>query len=388
MAHISADRVKETTTTTGTGAITLAGAATGFRAFASVMAASDTCYYCIQGGAEWEIGLGTFNTTLARTTVLSSSNAGAAVNFSAGTKEVFIVAPAFALAEFEPSGALPFPGVAAEPTPPAAGIGLLYGRDIAGRMMPKWVGPSGVDYPLQSHIGFNNVRKWAGGATTAATTFASTVGTMPYTGASPTAPTIPALATTNLLTQTQRSTISTGATAGGLAYIRGNQQIIWRGNAAGRGGFLVIHRFALSGTLQAGLRCFAGIVDVAANPTNIDPVTTSTPGGIGLAVNANTGNWRLVNNVTGTARTSLDLGSSFPVNNTDIMELILFCAPNGSSIGYRVTNWSTGAQASGSLNTNIPANTTFMAPSVWITNNATAAAQTLDFISTYVETDY
>lgn len=93
MAHISADRVKETTTTTGTGALTLAGAVTGFRAFSAVMAASDTCYYCIVGGTEWEVGIGTYNTTLTRTDAgvfAGSSGAGTRVNFSAGTKDVFI----------------------------------------------------------------------------------------------------------------------------------------------------------------------------------------------------------------------------------------------------------------------------------------------------------
>lgn len=88
------DRVKETAATTGTGDFTLAGAATGFRTFASVLSTNDTCYYCIalQGGAEWEVGLGTYSAanTLTRTTVLSSSNAGSAVNFSAGTKDVFL----------------------------------------------------------------------------------------------------------------------------------------------------------------------------------------------------------------------------------------------------------------------------------------------------------
>lgn len=90
MAFISADRVKETTETTGTGAITLAGASAGYRSFASVMSAADTCHYCIVGNNEWEVGLGTYDTTLARTTVIASSNAGSAVNFSAGTKDVFI----------------------------------------------------------------------------------------------------------------------------------------------------------------------------------------------------------------------------------------------------------------------------------------------------------
>lgn len=293
----------------------------------------------------------------------------------------------FSGAELSINGAVQVVASSNEPSVPPANNGKLYAKDIAGRIVPKWIGPSGVDYVLQPHLGQNNIRIWRGGATTTATTFASIIGTMPYTGGSPTAPTIPALAATSIRNQTVRSTISTGTIAPSLAFIRANQLTIWRGNAAGFGGFYVVHRFSLS-TVQAGQRVFAGIVDVAANPTNIDPVTTTAPGGIGLAINANTGNWNLVNNATGVARTSTSLGASFPVNATDLLELALFSPPNGSGIGYRVTNLSSGAQASGNLTSNIPANTTFLAPSIWITNNATAAAATLDFVSTYVETDF
>lgn len=96
MAHIIADRVKETTTTTGTGALTLAGVEAGHRTFASQMSTSDTCFYCIDGGTEWEVGLGTYSgvNTLTRTTILTSSNSNSAVDFSAGTKLVFITHPA------------------------------------------------------------------------------------------------------------------------------------------------------------------------------------------------------------------------------------------------------------------------------------------------------
>ncbi len=276
---------------------------------------------------------------------------------------------------------------AQDPATPAAGYGRFYARSWAGRTVPYWRAPSGVSYALSPHLGENNIRAWRGGATLVATTFAATLGAMAYTGASPTAPTIPVLASTNLLTSTFRSTISTGATAGGLAYIRGNQSPVWRGNAADRGGFMVVHRFALSGTLLLGLRAFAGLVDVAANPANVDPTSTATPGGIGLATAASTGNWRLVNNVTGTARTALDLGASFPIDNTSLLELALWCAPNDTGISWQVTNLSTGASAIGKITTNIPAATTFLAPSVWVTNNTNAAAQTLDFVSCYVETD-
>jgi len=98
MALVLADRVRETTTTTGTGAITLAGAVTGCQAFSSAIGNTNTTYYTIadQGGANWEVGLGTYTSagnTLARTTVLSSSNAGALVTFTAGAKDVFVTLP-------------------------------------------------------------------------------------------------------------------------------------------------------------------------------------------------------------------------------------------------------------------------------------------------------
>jgi len=98
MALVVKDRVKETTTTTGTGTITLAGASTGFQSF-SVIGDGNTTYYTIAGQtvAEWEVGIGTYTssgTTLARNTVLASSNSGSLVSFSAGTKDVFVTYPA------------------------------------------------------------------------------------------------------------------------------------------------------------------------------------------------------------------------------------------------------------------------------------------------------
>jgi len=92
---ILADRVQETTTTTGTGTITLAGAKAGFQSFASALTDGDTVPYCIEDGVDWEVGVGTFTatgTTLSRDTIHDSSNAGAAVNWGAGDKNVFVTA--------------------------------------------------------------------------------------------------------------------------------------------------------------------------------------------------------------------------------------------------------------------------------------------------------
>ena len=99
MALVINDRVKETTTTTGTGAVSLAGAVTGFETFAAGIGNSNTVYYCIahQDQAEFEVGLGTLDgdsSDLTRTTVISSSNSDNAVDFSSGTKDVFCTIPA------------------------------------------------------------------------------------------------------------------------------------------------------------------------------------------------------------------------------------------------------------------------------------------------------
>jgi len=99
MALVINDRVKETTTTTGTGAVSLGGAVTGFETFAAGVGNSNTTYYCIahQDQAEFEVGLGTLDgdsSDLTRTTVISSSNSDSAVDFSAGTKDVFCTIPA------------------------------------------------------------------------------------------------------------------------------------------------------------------------------------------------------------------------------------------------------------------------------------------------------
>ena len=109
MALILRDRVRESTTTTGTSNLTLGGASATFDTFASVMSTNDTTYYAIvhtaNGTDEWEVGLGTYSATntLTRTTVLSSSNSGSAVNFSAGTKFVFMTLPAGAAAHLDPA---------------------------------------------------------------------------------------------------------------------------------------------------------------------------------------------------------------------------------------------------------------------------------------------
>ena len=107
MALVISDRIKESSTTTGTGTLTLGGAVTGFETFTANLSNGDTTYYCCTDNTDFEVGLGTFTssgTTLARTTILASSNSNNAVNWSSGTRTVFCTLPAAKTVFLDASG--------------------------------------------------------------------------------------------------------------------------------------------------------------------------------------------------------------------------------------------------------------------------------------------
>ena len=271
----------------------------------------------------------------------------------------------------------------ADPAAPAAGNLKVYAKDIAGRATPNWLGPTGASTAFQAGLGFNRV-SWITplGGTTLATIVGGVGTSFTNTGTVAT----PILDPTNMLTSGRRVTFSSGLVVGGVASHRQNAMQVWRGNAPRMGGFFYTTRFGVD-TLVLANRAFVGLSDSAAAPANVDPTTSTASGNIGMAINANTGNWNFVNNVSGTAPTVTGLGANFPVNNTDVFELDLFSAPNGSSIGWRVIDLSTNAVASGSVTTNLFTNTTFIAPQFWITNNVTVAAASMDFEGWYLESD-
>lgn len=115
MALVIADRVRDTSTTTGTGTLTLANSPpTGYQSFGTGVGNANTTYYTIVMGSSWEVGLGTYTssgTTLSRTTVLASSNSGSLVNFGAGTKDVFGDYPAGKAVYLQSDSSVVLPGL-------------------------------------------------------------------------------------------------------------------------------------------------------------------------------------------------------------------------------------------------------------------------------------
>ena len=131
MALVLADRVQETAAAPGTGAVTLLGAALGYQSFA-VIGNGNTTFYTIadQGGNNWEVGIGTYSTTgptLARTTVLSSSNGGSLVTFTAGIKTVFVTYPSEQSVNLDASNNVSALGTISSGTWNATAITTTYG---------------------------------------------------------------------------------------------------------------------------------------------------------------------------------------------------------------------------------------------------------------------
>lgn len=402
MAHVSEDRVLETTTTTGTGALTLAGAVTGFRAFGSVMTSpSDTCWYALwavdaNGNAtgDYEEGLGTYSAsnTLTRTTVLRSSNANAVVTLAAGTKYVAIASLSQRVLQLDAGLAVPLTNASAEPATPASGGLLIYSREIIpGHTVLKTLRPSGVDSPVQDGFAWSSCKKWQGNGTVMIAMGAAvlTVGTA-GTAVTP--------ASGSAKSQLERIQYATSATAGnlntGISPNDGNA-FLFRGAVNGEGGGKFVLRCALN-ALNTGTRWFAGIAASRTAATNVDPLSVAAPARIGLGINANTGNMQLCRS-DGTTAAATDLGANFPVDTTSLYELALFVRPhNGTTAGdwgYRVRRYTTNPNApafetTGTLTTNVPAATTLLHPWWFITNNAQAAAVSWHFGSMTVEKDW
>jgi hypothetical protein len=269
----------------------------------------------------------------------------------------------------------------ADPALPAAGTTKFYSKNIAGASIVRYMGSDGIDHHLQSILALNmfGTIRPSGGASAPfieGAAFGTNVGTWSH----------PAPTSTNLGTSVPRSVLTSAATAPSFSSTLLSVARVWRGNAAGLGGFFYVQRIKLD-TMQAGQRGFFGLNDDLAAATNIDPTTTTAQNKVGLAFALNTGNWKLINNAAASAPTVLDLGASFPLNTTDMIELILYCPPNGSTVGYRVQNMSSGVISSGTLSTNLPANTAFLAPKMWMTNNATAASVAFSIYSATWEAD-
>ena len=272
------------------------------------------------------------------------------------------------------------PGLSAAPSPPPSGKAAVYARNRAGAPWIDVMRPSGRDFPLQPHFRVNRIANWSPSFTTTITTEGlpiTSVGTVSH----------PTLAATNLAASMRRWRLTSAVVVDSAAEQRSSGWACWRGNAAGLGGWTFVTRISLT-TLQAtGMGFFGLYGSTAALATTLTLATVINCIGIGFQRGTHT-RWQLVANDGTGAPTLTDMGASFAIATGGVLTLFIAAPPNGSSVWVRVVDEVSGAVFEQEITADLPANTQFLSPRLFMNNGATAAAVAYDCSGVYVETDY
>jgi hypothetical protein len=271
-----------------------------------------------------------------------------------------------------------------DPGAPAADHLLLYAQSFAGRMMPKWLGPSGLDTAAQPAFFNNGIQMIAPGGST---TF-SVLG-MAAPGVAGTV-SHPAITVGGLRLQTRRGIVTSAATAGSASELRTAALQCYRGDNTGGmalGGFFTATRFSVSSTVPqqraaVGLWGSTGSTLVTLSPSTLTNCIIA--GWDSTDSNLNV----MHNDASGTC-TKIDLGASFPATDPNaVYELMLFAAPNSNSVGWRVKRLDVPATAAGTITSDLPALSTLLSWHAYANNGTTAAAVVLELMRFYLETDF
>jgi hypothetical protein len=277
--------------------------------------------------------------------------------------------------------------VVATPVAPAAGTLGIFARSIAGRILPAYIGPSGLDSTLQSNIARNKIGWFnpPGNATTVHVLGLVATATGTATSAN--------VATTNIHTAMRRleyavTTAATSAVAG-LRSAALQQHIGDSGTPFG--GFTFITRFGPSRGVasNATRRFWAGLTSITAAPTDVNPSTWAT-NGIGVGADSTDDNFHIMHR-TGTG-TMVKVDTGIPkayADNTEMFDLAIFTAPTGSpSVGIQFTRLSDGLTFSHTITTSLPAVTQLLTWQMWNSVGGTSSVVGLSVASIYIETDF
>ncbi len=272
-------------------------------------------------------------------------------------------------------------GTTVEPAAPASGLLKLYGAQphgSAGPVLPFWKGgTTQVDYRLFPEMRsadpvWGCLQPGAHGSTTI-----TPAGSIIAGGATGT-PAAVSWAATDERTRAKWVQYPSATTASSSAGLRAGVDYVWRGNAAGLGGWYTWGSFSIV-TTTANQRLFVGLKDAVAVIT-----ATTNPSAaldtVYFGCDAAQTTIRICSNDNAGAATCTDLGASFPCTTANIAyDWALWAQPNGSSIGYYIRRLVNGSEAQGTISTDLPRNTVALGWDFWINNGGTAAASTLQF---------
>jgi len=279
------------------------------------------------------------------------------------------------------------------PSTPSTDTLRVYARKVAGRMVPKWIPPSGLDTPIQAALWGNNTVLYMPNTGTTAGLNLGTPWAVGTTVAHP-AP------TAGMYTQMKRTTstnvVTTTNQVLGVSSIVSTAAQFWRGNSAGQGGFFFFARFGIE-TLTAAspnaTRLFVGLQSGTTSVLASDTIPAiscvglwhdTTDGANTFSILTKDGTTATKNALTGSPTTPYSTGQGY--------DFYMFCKPNDNTIYYRLDNLNTGATlVDSSVTTTVPAATTFMGPVVGMSNgtaNIVAATVGIGVNRIYVESDH
>lgn len=376
------DRVYFATATTGTGTITAGAAEAGFRTMAGASIPDATpIEYAITDGTAWETGTGVVGgTSTTMTRVLASSSTGSLLSLT-GSAKVFLTPIAERYNSYTDLVSV------ADPVAPSfAGI-THYSKQVAGRHLPKIIGPAGIDTIMQIGLHGNAVFMLAPQTgTTAPLVWGGTLTTAATMSVQQT------IASANPWQATWRKRFQTTTTAGNVTGCRTAYTQYFRANAAGFGGFWFRAQFGQNINLN-GSQCFVGLCASTGALATTAGAVAALVNSIGMGfdtTDASTGNWFIYrNDGTGTA-TKVDLGTGAARNTTHGYDLVLYCPPGAATTIYvRVVNLHTNTVVlDTSYTTDIPAVNTGLAFKAECNNGAVAAATNIEIAKVYIESDY
>lgn len=274
-------------------------------------------------------------------------------------------------------------------TPPTDNVKLFSKNVGNARSLIHAAEPTGVSYPVQPSIWRKSVARWNPPGNTTAV---PGVDGIPALTASPAGSTRNT-STTNTLSRARRLGYTTITTAGSVACAYAAFGVYALGNGNGLGGFFYACKFGVSDSvLQTVGRSFVGLSSAITAQTNVDPATLTNV--IGVGTNGDS-NWFIYYGGSA-SQTRIDLGADFPINTTDLMELVLYSPPNQNGVvHYEVTRYTNtgkfvavGTLGPGTAGTTLPANTTLLSHRAWRSNNTAAASVGIDVAHIYIESDW
>lgn len=259
----------------------------------------------------------------------------------------------------------------------------LYTTDAASHEVPVWVNENGEHWTAMESESAHKWAKWS------ATGNGTAVSLWTVANSESGTATTRNVASTNLFTSMRRLGYVTAASGSSVAGTRHNQLSFFVSNASGFGGFHYTARFGFSTANTTNKQAFIGLRNstaAIAGNTNASALTNC----VGFGIDATQTTLRFVyNDASGTAST-VNLGANFPTNTTDadMYEIRIFSPPNSIDVFYYCKNLSTGNTASGQVSGNLPAETAYLCPVVWIGNGTDATAVGIDLVQYSVLTNY